>query len=519
MSPVHGGLTPKREQINQAPSDKAKKDRDTKRRTVQVEYVAPHSQTVRGEASPPAAPITSSKSRVKESGPVEVPSTDGYNARPSHSAAVNSPPRPGREPQRSVSDYTAFGTMPPTTARPSTGGTLGAHARLPSRGNSYSMPSTATVAPTNAEGRFSQPKGKQYHISAPIAQPEQVMGQPSIGPPPMQRVQSIQAESKGHKRSNTVSETLGRVTSMFSTRQPSYSLDPKDSSTSQNSDQAHEKRPQKFYPPTSMPGSIANADAHRQSTESTRRTSFGFSRKSANNSDNGGSGGGKSSRRFSLLPSSLSKTFSSNHRESMPATSQADRRGSAATSTRPRASSRPGMSFGRGNNSRSPSQSTTGSTAPGGMYDGPHDGTSSRHRGGPSSAPPNQTHFTQHHQQQPSIGDDKFPNPRGPHPSSSTQSHNNQPYPHHHQNDSQTSDPALQNLNHRPQYPQGMGSDSTEQQQQRKGVLQKSRKFADAYEESGNNKGSSGSSKRVMDFFRRMGRQRGSKEAQQQGDR
>jgi protein-serine/threonine kinase len=48
-----------------------------------------------------------------------------------------------------------------------------------------------------------------------------------------------------------------------------------------------------------------------------------------------------------------------------------------------------------------------------------------------------------------------------------------------------------------------------QQQQQRKGVLQKSRRFADAYDEQGSgNKGSSGSSKKVMDFFRRMGKQR-----------
>jgi protein-serine/threonine kinase len=52
-----------------------------------------------------------------------------------------------------------------------------------------------------------------------------------------------------------------------------------------------------------------------------------------------------------------------------------------------------------------------------------------------------------------------------------------------------------------------MGGDE-EQKQQRKGVLQKSRKFQDEYVGDGGNKGSSGSSKRVMDFFRRMGKQR-----------
>lgn len=482
VTPV-GGLTAKREQINTQPADKSKKD--TKRRTVQVEYVAPQSQTVRGEASPPAAPATSSRSRVKESGPTEVPATDGYNGRRgSTTATMAAPSRPGREPQRSVSDYTAFGTAPPTSAaRPSTGGTLGA--RLPSRGNSYSQPSTAAVAQTNVEGRFSQPKGKQYSISGPIVQGDTGMGQPSIGQPSTQRMQSIQAEPKGHKRSNTVSETLGRVTSMFSSRQPSYSSqDPKDSRVSQNS---YENRPQRSYPPTSMPTHLANETMPRQSTESSRRTSFGFSRK--NTSD--GNNTGKSGRRFSLLPSSLSKTFSSGHRESMPAQPHSERRGSAAAQGRPRAGSRSGgMAFGRGADSRSPSQSTNGSNVPG-FYDGPHDSR----RGGPASAPPNQTQFNH----QSPIGDDKFTDPREPHPSNA-----DRPY-RHHTNESDTSEPGQR----RPQYPQGMGGSDGVEERHRKGVLQKSRKFADAYDESAANKGSSGSSKRVMDFFRRMGRQRG----------
>lgn len=484
VSPVHGGLVAKREQINQPQSEKAKKERENKRRTVQVEYVAPQSQTTRGEASPPAAPATASKSRAKDPGPTEVPSTDGYNARSARSAAAA--PRAGREPQRSVSDYTAFSGVPITSStRPSTGGTLGASSRLPSRGNSYSQPATATVAQTNAEGRFSQPKSKQYTISGPMAHQDSGIGQPSIGQPSTQRVQSVQAESKGHRRSNTVSETLGRVTSMFSSRQPSYSQDPKESSTTQNSNYAHEKRPQKSYPPTSMPGPLANEEAPRQSNESSRRTSFGFSRKATHDSSNTG----KSSRRFSLIPSSLSKTFSS-HRESMPATSHSDRRGSAATSSRPRATSRPGMAFGRGAESRSPSQSTQGSNVAG-FYDGQHDG-GPRSRGGPSSAPANQTHFDY---ASPPIGDEKFPGPREPHPSTQHRAYRIDA------NDSEASEPALQGHSQGPQPPPP--------EQPRKGVLQKHRKFAEAYEESGGNRGSSGSSKRVMDFFRRMGRQRG----------
>ncbi|KAF2259800.1 Pkinase-domain-containing protein [Lojkania enalia] len=492
VSPV-GGLTAKRDQINRDESEKSRTQRDNKRRTVQVEYVAPQSQTARGETSPPTA--ATGKSRVKDSGPIEVPPTDGYqssgtNTRQTRSSAqdnIGAPMRPVRDAPRSVSDYTAFGTMPPTsTARPSTGGTLGTGSRLPSRGNSYGQPAAATVAQTNAEGRFSQPKGKQYTISAPKSQPETPIGEPSIGQPSTQRVQSIQTEShssgsKGHRRSNTVSETLGRMTSMFSSRVPPEH--------SQNSSHNSNKI-QKSYPPTSMPGPIANDEVPRQSTESSRRTSFGFNRKNTDQS-----GATKSSRRFSLLPVSLSKTFSG-HRESMPPPSShsSDPRRSAAQAPRSRGQSRgPGMAFGRGE-SRSPSQSTTGSNVPG-FYDGQQEG-SSRSRPGPSSAPAQQTQFDY----APPIGDEKFPGPTQPHPSSR---------PYRHANDSEASESVV-----RPRYPPGFDSSenaNSPAQKERPGVLQKSRKFADAYDDpkQGHHVGSSGSAKRVMDLFRRIGRQRG----------
>jgi protein-serine/threonine kinase len=505
---AHGGLTAKREQINSPPSEKPKTTRDNKRRTVQVEYVAPQSQTVRGEASPPSegAAAGSSASRPRNQVPVQAPTTDGYQsstgAKQGRSAAPAAAARPKQDAQRSVSDYTAFGTAPTTSAtRPSTGGALGAGTRLPSRGNSYGQPSAATVAQTNAEGRFSQPKGKQYSISAPYAQPgasdeaDMSMGQPST-----QRGHSIQlgpssAQGKGgHKRSNTVTETLGRMTSMFSGRQPSYSQDPKESMTSQNSYANYpEERKQKHYPPTSMAGPIPNDGiaAPRQSTDSSRR-SFGFSRRNTSTSNEHGT---KPSRRFSLLPSSLQKTFS--QRESMHGKSScSERRDSSA---RPRASSKPATPYGHGD-SRSPSQSTSGSIRPG-FYDGQHD-SSSRIRNahaavpGPSSAPPNQTQFN--YPTSAPIGDEKFPDPRDPHPSTQGRP-GRRPT-----EDSEFDEPAQQ-YQHNP-YPQGMGG--VDDQQQRKGVLQKSRKFQDAYEGDGGNKGSSGSSKRVMDFFRRMGKQR-----------
>ncbi|KAJ5055510.1 serine/threonine-protein kinase KIN4 [Bipolaris maydis] len=526
-SSAHGGLQTKRDAINQ-PADKPKATRDTKRRTVQVEYVAPSSQTARGEASPPAEAVP--KPRGKET---EVPPTDGYQsatgARPSRSSGAVQTSSRKQEPQRSVSDYTAFGNAPTSATRPSTSGALGA-SRLPSRGNSYGQPSVATVAQTNAEGRFSQPKGKQYSISTPYSQPQHDASEaaeaPNIGQPSAQRTQSVQMGPHGakgtHRRSNTVTETLGRMTSMFSGRQNSYTQDPKASLTSQGSYGYPDDRKQKSYPPTSMAGPISNDNISaitgtttnaRPSMESSRRTSFGFSRKNNSSSSNNNANNGdnpKPSRRFSLIPSSLSRTFTS-QRESVPSQSSHERRPS---SSRPRASSRPGgMGFGRGGLSRSPSQSTQGSNMPG-FYDGHQDRRNPHlNAAGPSSAPPNQTHFNGYNQSAPEF-DEKFPNPQEAHPAAKV----NRPY----QQPGDDSDGSETNgrgrmstsqqfsqRNTSNPYPAGMGGDEVSQQQQRKGVLQKSRRFADAYDEQGSaNKGSSGSSKKVMDFFRRMGKQR-----------
>jgi protein-serine/threonine kinase len=316
------------------------------------------------------------------------------------------------------------------------------------------------------------------------------MGQPSIEQP-VQRIpvnQPTEQQSvnpKGHRRSYTVSETLGRVTSMFSGRQ----------AQEPNQNQSSNK-PQKSYPPTSMAAPIANNEGPRKSIDSSRRTSFGFSRK---NSDN--AAGGKSTRRFSLLPSSLSKTFSG-HRESVPASSSnstIDRRGSAAPS-RNRATSRPAMAFGRGE-SRSPSRSTTGSNVPD-VYDGQHDGRVRNRVGGPSSAPAQQTQFDY----APPIGDDKIPGPTQPHPAT-----NPRDRPYQHPNDSEGSESAGPAGSAAQQYPAGFNSnDSAATQRDRPGVLQKNRKFVDAYDDPkhGHHSGSSGSAKRVMDLFRRIGRQR-----------
>jgi protein-serine/threonine kinase len=511
VSPV-GGLTSKHGQVNRnEQTETAKTSRDTKRRTVQVEYVAPQSQTTRGEPSATIA-TGSSKARPKEQTAPEVPLTDGYQSMTTNtrtqtrSSAVPAPTtRPGREPSRSISDYTAFGgATANSTNRPSTGGTLGGGSRLPSRGNSYGQPVAATVAQTNAEGRFSQPKGKQYSISGPVSQLEPSMNDMSIGQPSTHTMPAAQtkeapgANHKSHRRSNTVSETLGRVTSMFSSR-PSHE-------PSQNSGHVPNKI-QKSYPPTSMQGPLSNEEAPRPSTESPRRTSFGFSRK---NTDQTGSG--KSTRRFSLIPASLTKTFSGYNRESAPpptSHSISDSRRPAVQVPRSRGQNRGGLAPGSGD-SRSASQSTTGSNMVG-PYDGPIERTHESdmqtrdRRGMPSSAPAQQTQFDY----PPPLGDEKIPGPTVPHPAS--QKHRDRAY--HHSNDSEASEPTIPRQQRRPQYPAGFNSpdNAPSPGRDRPGVLQKSRKFADAYEDPkpGHHAGSSGSAKRVMDLFRRIGRQRG----------
>jgi len=179
--------------------------------------------------------------------------------------------------------------------------------------------------------------------------------------------------------------------------------------------------------------------------------------------------------------------------------------------------------MGHNRDSRSPSRSTIGSNVPA-FYDGQHE-SNSRIRAGSSSAPAQQTHFNNYAQahahaphQQPPIGDEKIPGPLQPHPAQGQR-------PYNHANASEGSQSQLQQTPSRgpmrPQYPAGFnsgdlsGAEATPQsQRERPGVLQKNRRFADAYEDPkhGHHSGSSGSAKRVMDLFRRLGRQRAKEE-------
>ncbi|KAL1387071.1 hypothetical protein HDK64DRAFT_309606 [Phyllosticta capitalensis] len=507
-----GGLHQKHGHIDQADAAAhAKRDRDAKRRTVQVEYVAPHTQTQRGEVSPPIGSSSGAASqggasrsrlRVENQGAVEVPATDGYSsagANPNRmstgavSTAGAPPTRPTRENQRAVSDV-PFSNQPITSsARPSTGGTMSGSSRLPSRGNSYGQPVAATVAATNAQGRFSQPKGKQYVISAPMPQEQaqhEAGGRTSMQRDSSATYQPVKTEGSthsnrvSHRRSNTVSgfgEKIFRASGIFSSGKPAEPSGPK----------------QKSYPPVSMTSSIPSegSGGNRRSTESSRRTSFSFSRKT---SENAQARGDRSSRRFSLLPAAFSmKSFASNK------DSGAGDRRSYQPSSRPRAPSRTQMSYGR--ESPSPSPSTTNSTLPTGYNDELErqrtTSTRDKRRSGlfsssvPTSAPVQQPRYHQAPTSYPNHGEEQAQQGSGYYGRNETEQRQ-----------------QAQQLPHRPQYPPGFDSNEqlgSEPSQGRTRVLQKNRRFADAYEDQQRYAGSSGAARRVMDLFRRRGKARG----------
>ncbi len=561
MSPV-GGLThPGRIDPTQS-VEKVKGPRDPKRRTVQVEYVPPSSQTVRGETTPSmqspisaespidiGTPVPKARARSGSQGPEgkqrhisgtpaitkplpRDPSTmpdmrpnETYHPsppagrmqqRPVTSQQQMPPPtRPMKDIPRSTSDSIgAFvpASGPPTT-RPTTGGSMSSSGpgRLPSRGNSYSQPLAPTVAATNAQGRLAQPKnGKQYHISPPITQQDAKHSDTSIGRPSTQAYSTApplqsQHEARGHKRSNTFGNVFGRSGSLFGGR----------AQTAQD-----QPPPEKKYPPTSMKNPIA-IDSPRLSTDSKRSTSFGFGRKSSDLKKTNDASRQEKPRRFSLLPASFSfKNLAGSSREQsteniLPVS---ERRTSSIAQQAPpsRGSSRPQtMSYGKEQSRSNSYRVDDGGQA---FYDRTHEGDRDPSqqqprrynvpgRGGPQEQPHqyNDTLYTA----EPRRGIQKT----GP---SFSQD----------EGIAGESEVSLVTDANRPRYPAGFGSYEEEapkvsMQQGRSArgpaVLQKNnRKFAEAYEQEqepgygagGQHAGSSGAARRVMDFFRRRGRAR-----------
>ncbi|KAI1334217.1 hypothetical protein F5Y15DRAFT_296706 [Xylariaceae sp. FL0016] len=285
----------------------AKQQKDTKRRTVQVEYVAPTTQTQRGEASDPhASPRGKTRARTSSQGPVEVHSSPNEKPLPkdppvtkeTYSGSPRDPRKPPSAHRRDgppsrgnptrVSSGDAYMTSANSASmgRPATGGSMqSTGSKLGSGRVSYGQPLPPAVAGTNVHGSIQQPKGgaKNYVISNPVPQEQQDMdfGRPSISVPskfaqvsgfsnqPQQQSVSP-SDGKGHRRSNTIGDIggkiFGRSGSLFGGRK-------------KRPDQPIEKS-SKRYPPVSMSNTMPGESRASMDSRASRRSfSLGLGKK------------------------------------------------------------------------------------------------------------------------------------------------------------------------------------------------------------------------------------------------
>jgi len=500
--------------------ERARRDRDAKRRTVQLEYVAPSTQTAR--VSPVATPVEQptpanapqAKTRARGDSanrPVEIAPTPEQTAapprtqnRPPTQGAMAAPSRPAREPTRAISDSSAFvGTPTSPVPRPTTRGSVNGQSRLPSRGNSYGQPSAAEVAVHNVEGRFAQPAKSGYIISGPLSPGGR---DPSTGRPLSQQFPadfearpSMDApERPRHRRTSTMesftSKLFGRSNST-ARRQSQQQLDPEAVQPAQPA----QSRPKKdrAYPPVSMKNAVSNdAEALPRPSTDSRRSSFGFNRRDSEEPNK------RASKRFSFLPSAFSRMSLSGSKDE-PAY---DNKRSSVHIQPPRSrhdSKAPtGMAFGQGR-SRSPSAETTGSTI-NVLYDSNIDP--------PRRKPVAQPQGMQRGATAPDLLN--YPPAQSPYAGYSPRQQDNQFHSPSQSQETHSTDHSTsgQYQPHRPQYPPGFEQKSEpqgrpQQRPQASGIKNKNRKFDEAYEQSGHG-GSSGGARRVMDWFRKRGRER-----------
>lgn len=540
-----GDLARKHGNVDQdAVESHQKASKDNKRRTVQVEYVAPRSQTVRGEpAAAPATQASSSRTRARagSQGPVEVSTQDTgrpagarrviskekplprdppvsrgeqytQERRPSSGKQGMPPPsRPGREPPRSVSDanYIGAASAPPVSmARPNTGGSMTSSrsGALVNRG-SYSQPAAPTVAGTNAQGRMAQPTtGKAYNISAPMMQDDPEYGQISSNQVPAKfaRIAGLPdanpaPEPKGHKRSNTIGSFF-RSNSVFGGKKDKQRAE---------TEQTQEK-PKKSYPPVSMTNAVAaGADTPRQSMDSRRSISFGFGKKRSGSITGSQTTSQQDKpRRFSLLPTSFSlKSIGIGKDYGTAVLAPSDSRDSQGNYL-----DQPNPEF-----AQPQTRNISGPSAPytaDGSYDRTRDSPLLDRRATSTSSPPQPQRYTTQPITDPRSGaPPQFLPPLNFRQDQSALT--------------TESESSLNDLtNRRGQYPPGFNdyedrrpAPSGRTNSSGRGVLTKNnRKFADAYEpDQGNgwgpthtdHAGSSGAARKVMDFFRRRGKDRG----------
>ncbi|KAI1415106.1 kinase-like protein [Hypoxylon sp. FL1857] len=482
--------------------------KDNKRRTVQVEYVAPVTQTQRGgeQSDPHSSPRGKTRARSSSQGPVEVhtsptdkplprdppvsreeygtPSRDPRKPPSAHRRDVP-PPRANHPRTGSEHAYmtAAAGT---SAARPATGGSMqstGSRLASSTRG-SYGQPLPPTVAGTNAHGSIQQPKGaKNYVISNPIPQetPDMDFGRPSISVPSkfaqvsgFSQGQQQSGEAKGHRRSNTIGEIggkiFGRSGSIFGGRK-------------KRPDQQGEKASKK-YPPISMSNAMPGDSRTSMESRASRRSfSLGLGKKrSGSISGSQASLEKPQNRRFSLMRAmGLSKEPATPPPEAsqqdLPIQEPPDVDEYNRYADQQQGYGGAGQRYGDG--TYEPLQSPRLTSAP-------HTNASPVQQRFPSNARP--TAIPSYLQQGAVLNSES---------------------------ESSIEHPQRKPPNSAP-YQSGYDSDHYDGRQSGRGsrVLQKNRRFVDAYdgEEYGrphDHAGSSGAAKRVMDFFRRRGRARG----------
>ncbi|KAG0158532.1 hypothetical protein PDIDSM_6047 [Penicillium digitatum] len=490
-APAVGGLNHHAGDVSQdPPSEKSRTPRDAKRRTVQVEYVPPLSQTTRGE--PPVEPSTS-RSRAPAPTQAQIAASVQQLTEPAQqhadASALNfNKSLPGYFPRSTSDNATLSGSH--TTAmsqgpRPATGASmssLGNTGRLPSRG-SYGQPVAPTVTATNTEGRLAQPKSKQFALAQDPTQASST----SIGRPSTQiqqlpstfNVTPRQEPPKGHKRSNTVSslgeKLFGRSGSLLGGRSQSN---------------ATRTKQDKRYPPVSMKEPQLK-DNSRMSMDSRRSVHYPHNRKTSEN------GAENRPRRFSLLPQSFSFRGFSNARAQTPEeTSQVPR------SVDPRSPQRPATDPSGPAQGRSRATSYGTQDAMGIVDEGPGDDV--------HTEPEPLSYEAQIDRQFADLGS-QFDHQSGSFGVPSAEQVYQNPADHSgHQN-------QLSKSNYYDDY-NGPYENVPKQSMQvgrlgrGPGVLHKThRKFADAYEnerDGSHHSGSSGAARKVMDFFRRRAKSR-----------
>lgn len=485
-----GDLPRKQGKVDTDEATHAKQHRDTKRRTVQVEYVAPTTQTQRGADQPDthAAPRGQTKANPSGQGPADVHSSshekplpkDPPVAKESHAGLPRDPRKPPSSHRRDVPPprvsqgrstadhpYMTPAAGPPVS-RPATGGSM------------HSSGSRGLIPSSRAS--IQQPKGsKNYVISNPIPQDASDigLGRPNVNMPPKfaevsgfnNQAQPPSHEAKGHRRSNTIGEIggklFGRSGSIFGARKKRV-------------DQV--EKPSKKYPPVSMSNTMPGESRTSMDSRASRRSfSLGIGKKRS------GSILGPQTpaerppnpRRFSLM-----KAMGLNKDPSPPAdTSQPD----LPIQDPPEVDA-----YGQYVN-QTPGHSDGGQPHADGVYDQHLESSlgSSQMGRGPNPA----------HRRYPSEAQ-----------ATAIPSYLQQGAVLNSESESSIDRPQRRLPNAAPYQP-GYDSDQYDGRQGGR-VLQKNKRFVDAYDEEEygrprDHAGSSGAAKRVMDFFRRRGRARG----------